>query len=341
MFSLYRNLRENRSYTKTLVSFGVLFFAFILGSVFISDILLPVSAAMLSAFLLFDRTKMKWLSMALSAFVLLCVCLISISNAIFLLTSLLCALILTFGYCKGLNKAELSVYLTVLYALCTVTGLYLIGAGELGTFDFGAVIEYYNTLFEDFVQRLLAEMKDALAALVESGQELTFEEDEFLSLFEVTIRSFSKMFLSLLVIIAFLYSGIQIKIFTALGVRFESEPRPRHSWHFALSNVFAYFYVALAIISPFLGNMDSVLVVAIVNLYNIFMVVFAYVGFNYALHFVSQMRKKGLARFILIAFLVMANAVAIQILSFVGVFITTMHNKFLKMNGGGQDTPEE
>ena len=87
--------------------------------------------------------------------------------------------------------------------------------------------------------------------------------------------------------------------------------------------------------------MDSVLVVAIVNLYNIFMVVFAYVGCNYALHFVSQMRKKGLARFILIAFLVMANAVAIQILSFVGVFITTMHNKFLKMNGGGQDTPEE
>ena len=338
---MYRKLQENRSYTKTLVLFGALFAVFMFGCVLISDILLPVSAAMLSVFMLFDKSRGKWLSIAILSLLLVCVCLINFSNAIFLLTALLCAIILNIGYCKGLNKAELSVYCTILYALCTVAGLYFIAARELGTFNFGAVIEYYNTLFEDLVQRLLAQMKESLLLLVQSGQELGFEEDEFLSMFEDMIRSFSKTFLSLLVIVAFFYAGIQIKLFTALTLRYESEPRSRQSWHFALSNVFAYFYIALAILSPFLSNMDSVVVVAILNLYYIFMFVFAYVGFNYALHFVSQMRKKALARFIFIIFLVMANAVAVQILSFIGVFITTMHNKFLKMNGGGQDTPEE
>ncbi len=338
---MYRNLKENRSYTKTLVLFGILFFALTLGSVLISDILLPVSASMLTLFLLFDKTKIKWLSLSLVAVLLVLVAVISLSSTIFVLIAFICAFVLFYGYYKGLNKAEISIYLSLLYIICTVACLYFIGAKEIGSFHFSEVFQYYNKLFDALVQDLVEQMKLSFANASASGQELGIEQDEFLEMIEQTLRSFSSMFLSVLAIIAFLYAGIQIKLFSYSVIRYEDSPRPRQSWHFALSNVFAYFYIALALVSPFLGTGNGVMAIAIANLYNIFMFVFAYIGFNYALHFLSHTRKKGFARFVFIVFLIMANMVAIQILSFIGVFITTMHNKFMKINGGENDSPKE
>ena len=341
MFSLYRNLKENCSYIKTLVLLSILFLSFSFGSVFISDILLPVSAAVLSLLFLFDKTKVKWLSISVFAVVLLLVSLLNLASAVFVLTSFLCAVILFFGYCKGLNKGELSLYLTFLYALCTAVGLYFIGAKEIGSFDFSAVLQYYTDLFDSFVNAFLEQLELSLQNAAQYGQEMAFEETEYLELFELTLRSVSKMFLSLLVVVAFFYAGLQIKLFTAISRRIEETPRPRNTWYFALSNLFAYFYVLLAILSIFVANMDNVIGITIANLNYIFMFVFAYVGLNYALYFTSRMRKKALARFILIAILLTSGMVAFQLLSFVGVFVTTMHNKISNMTSGGPESPEE
>ena len=338
---MYRNLKENRSYTKTLLVFGILYFVFSAGSVLLSDILLPVSASIISLFFLFDKSKVKWQSLVLGVFVLVLISLLSLASGVIALTSILCGLILFFGYCKGLNKAELSLYLTVLYALCTSVGLFFIGAKEVGSFVFADVLKYYNDLFDGFVTTFLEQMKQSLATASQYGQELAFEETEYLEMIEQALRSILKMFLALIVVVAFFYAGLQIKLFTFLANKYEQEPRSRQTWHFALSNLFAYFYVLLAILTPFFGSGDTVFGMAISNLNYIFLFVFAYVGFNYALFFTSRMRKKALARIILFAILITSSMLALQLLSFLGVFITTMHNKFSNMSSDGPTTPQE
>jgi hypothetical protein len=67
---------------------------------------------------------------------------------------------------------------------------------------------------------------------------------------------------------------------------------------------------------------DSVVSVAVANLYNIFMVVFAYLGFNFAVQLLSTRRSKAFAYFIIVLALLMFSSFAIEILSLMGVFFT-------------------
>ena len=338
---MYRNLKENQSYKKTLCLFGIMFVLFTLGSLYVSDILMTLGSAAFAVFILFDKTSYKWLSLSLFAAVLVGVCFLSLSSSVFVITSFLCALVLAVGYIKGLNKAEISLYLTVLYAFCTACGLYLIGAKEIGSFDVTAVVAYYQQLFDDLVVSVIKQIQSNLEAAVLAGQELTLDIGEYVSMIEETFLSLSKTFLSLLVVIAFLYSGIQIKLFSVFVKRCELTPRPRQEWHFALSNLFAYFYIALAVLSLFVGSMENVMGIALVNLNNIFMFVFAYIGFNYALFFTSRMQNKTLARVVFVILLVTMNVLAIQLLSYIGVFITTSRNRFLKNNPQNPDSKED
>ena len=279
------------------------------------------------------------LSLALVAVCAVVFSFINVFYLVFVLSGLLCSLVLWLGYAKGANKAELSVYLTILYALCTAAVLYLIGAKEIGSYAFADVLQYYRDFFNGIFDEMLEQMKLSFADF--DWASAGVDEVTFYDMLKEYFALISNLFLSMLIVVSFLYSGIQIKIFTAIMNRCEKEPRERKTWHFALSNVFAYFYIALVLLSAFMGYGNSVVGIAAINLYIVFMFVFAYIGFNYALYFTSRMKKKALARFIFVAILVTTNMAALQILSFVGVFVTTMHNKFLKMNSDESDSSQE
>ena len=213
-----------------------------------------------------------------------------------------------------------------------MAGLFFIGAKAIGSFDARAVIQYYRELFDSFVELLISNLRDGM----QLNPELAAEEEELLEIFAESMRGISNLFLAFIAIVAFFYAGVQIKIFSFFAMRLEQSPRPRRVWHFALTNVFAYFYVALVLFASFTSTQNAI-GIAMANLYYIFMFVFAYVGFNYVFAISTRAKRPALVRVLLFVLLLTANMLAVQILSFVGVFITTMHNKFLKMH---QDTPD-
>ena len=139
-------MKDTCSYTKTIALLCTLSVAFLLGSVLINDILLPFAAAFLSALLIFDKTRFKMLSLALVAVGAVVFSFINVFYLVFVLSALLCSFVLWLGYAKGANKAELSVYLTILYALCTAAVLYLIGAKEIGSYAFSGLTFKTNAL---------------------------------------------------------------------------------------------------------------------------------------------------------------------------------------------------
>ena len=248
-----------------------------------------------------------------------------------------CAFVLFLGYKKGMNKAEISLYLTALFMICILGALYLTGAKAISDYSISAVFAHYEATMDTLRQEFVAQL---LESLKQQG-DLPAELGEITDAIEVLFIAVTNLFLALLAIIGFLYAGIQIKVFTHIAVRVEKEPRPRRSWYFGLSNIFAYFYAALFILSTFFGKMDSIFSIALMNLYYIFLAVFAYVGFNYALATASRMKNKHLSQFFLAVFVLMANVFAAQLLSLVGIFITTMQNKFLRMNGSSTNNSDQ
>ena len=307
-------------------------------SVIASDIFLPVAAALFSSFILFDRSKAKWISLVLLLTLFIAFPFFDLSFLLFSAIIGACSFVLFFGYKKGMSKAEISLYLTVLFVICMLGSLYFAGVKQISDMSLVSVFEYYKAMAESLREQFVAQF---IQTLMQQGAELTMDPKEIAEMLEVLFISLTNLFFALLAIIGFLYAGIQMKIFTHVSRRLESAPRPRHSWYFGLSNVFAYFYVAVFLLSTFFGAMDSVFSIALMNLYYIFLAVFAYVGFNYAFAIASRAKNRRIAQFFLVFLLVMMNVVAAQILSLVGVYITTMHNKFLRMNTQGPSGSDE
>lgn len=334
---MFSKLKKSESYIKTIVILGIVSVFAGLLSVIVSDIFLPIAAALFACTLLFDQSKKKWISLVfiLSLFVIFPF--LDLSFLLFALIILAASFVLFFGYKKGLNKAEISLYLSALFIICMVGALYLTGAKEISNYSASAVFEYYKTAMDTFREQLLAELA---SSLTQQQGELEMDPEQITEMVEVLFVGLTNLFFALLSILGFFYAGIQIKVFTHVSRRLEEAPRPRRSWHFGLSNLFAYFYVGVFLLSTFFGAMDSVFSITLMNLYYIFLAVFAYVGFNYAFAMTARARNKRLMQLVLIFSLVMMNVLALQILSFVGVFITTMHNKFLRMSTPGSDEPK-
>ena len=94
--------------------------------------------------------------------------------------------------------------------------------------------------------------------------------------------------------------------------------------------MFAYFYFALAILSIFKMNMESVLAVSILNLYMIFMFVFAYVGYKFI---TAMLKSSGKSTFsanaTVIVLTLLFSSFALQMLAVAGAFAVI---KFAKIS---------
>ncbi|MBQ8414510.1 MAG: hypothetical protein IJX58_04605, partial [Clostridia bacterium] len=98
--------------------------------------------------------------------------------------------------------------------------------------------------------------------------------------------------------------------------------------------VYAYFYILLVILSLFATNADSIFAVSVLNLYNIFMVVFAYVGFTVSLDTLKNRMKPVTATLVLIAVLLIFASFAAQILAAFGVLYSIRNEKLASGSSG-------
>lgn len=291
--------------------------------VFFGEIVLPVFAAFYAVLILADTSYKKIISLALGAVSLAATVSLYLLGFGTLSLPFAClggALIaLLFG--RGASKGELAFYLTAAFTLMLVVSLYLMFAAAAGDYSLNAVVEFvngwYTQLRSEFVGQIMESLSAASSEIFVGMDEITLTES-FDSVFD--------MALSVVVLLAFLLAGISLKIFSALMYRIAKEPSVVVFWRFSTSNIVAYFYCALFVLSFFAGG-DGVYAITVSNLFNVFLAVYAYIGFNFALSIVSGKLGYTLSVIILIAGILFLGVIGLEILSALGVIFTHISNK--------------
>ncbi len=309
-------LKTSLSQKKTLLIISLLSILFGVLSCVLGDIIMPLLIASLATLYLFDSSARRTYSVSVSL-VLIVLNFASFSFGIsvsaFAPCAIILGLILCHSYVKDQSKSDSAYIMTLIAAAFTLLSCVLLAMMERGAFTWEAVTSYYGELHDSIRALFISTMVDIYSA---SGIEVT--EEIVASLFDMQIRSL----ISYLVIGGFVIVGLGMKAFSLAVSKLSENKQHIEEWRFKATNIFAYFYFVLIIASLFVGSADSIFAVSVLNLYNIFLVIFAYVGFNYAMTILTMKMKKGTAFIILIALLAVFSSLAMQVFAVMGVMFT-------------------
>lgn len=317
------NLNETVSNRRVLVRFPLLTLLCAILSVAVSDLAVPFAAAFFALTLLVDRTSKKWVSLLVAVLILVCTSIVRISYVACGIAILLVGALLWFFYTRGVSKAESVLYLLLVFLSFLLLSVYLDVALEIGSFSVKDVVHSVEGVFEAAKIDFLDRMKQMIA----SQNPPLENSDELLRSVELMYLAVYNLLLALFAILAFFYTGIAVKLFSGYAVKLLKTPRPSKDWYFLPPVVFAYFYVALFIFSFLFSAFDSVLSIAMMNLYYVLLVVFAYLGLKHASIFLRRAQNPATARLIFILLLVFGNVLAVQILSVSGVMFVIFNSK--------------
>ena len=142
------------------------------------------------------------------------------------------------------------------------------------------------------------------------------------------LDAFSTLAVSIVSIFAFALAGLAIKTFTKTAIILSNKGILKTFAHFIPSNIVAYAYIAAAIISIFAGTGD-LFGASMANVNQILMIVFAYMGAQYLLAILKVSERKSTTLIIILGAFLLLPGVALQILSYLGVFLTINTNKHL------------
>lgn len=245
--------------------------------------------------------------------------------------SVVIALLIFLFFRKGYSKTTLAVIVTALVtgAICAyfVFGAFL----ATGKDSLEAVTGYYAQLIEQ-VRALFMEYVGKLKI---DG----ITTDTANTLFNATLlRCFA-----IPIILAFAVSGVAIKTFFAIIICNEKEPSRFYNWRFGTTTVFAIVFGISSVINWFTSASDSVFAAVVGNLYLIFLAVYAYLGFTFIRAVFARKFNVFLSNFLPILIIIVFNALAVQIFSFLGMIMTVMGNRMInsQMNDNNSDDRSE
>nr|MBE6545400.1 DUF2232 domain-containing protein [Oscillospiraceae bacterium] len=318
-------LKTSLSSKKTLLIISFLCLISVLACCLFGEITLPVAAAFLAVLYVFDEKKRRIFSRSVSAIVLiinLAAVLLGFSASLFGVEAIVLSVIIYFAFSKQTSKSDASYLMTVILAVLIALGGILLAVMVQGEFSIEAVSSFYmgilSYLKEIFVNSAMLMYGEMLEA---SGNNFTAED--FGAIFDTVIS----MTISYVIIASFLLVGLTMKLFTAITARLSEDKREVLSWRFIPTNVFAYFYLILTFASLFVTSSSDLISVSILNLYYVFMVIFAYSGFNFMVVNLAKRFNRFVAFILPVISIVLFSSFAIQLLAVIGVFFTFAKNR--------------
>ena len=316
-----------KNYKKTLILWSAI--AIVLAAVAgaLGDIMLPFAAASLAfVFVLsgFER-RVVIILVALSA-LLACTVIGVVFNGAFTLLGLevvAVAIVIAYAYVRGISKAGSAAIITGIVASCIVLSLCLYAMISSGEYTLGAVKLFY----EEFLNAFKSDFSVRLNEMAGIYPDAEMQEMILAADVDVLLDSLSSIAVSLLIIVAFFLTGLTYKVFFALLMKYSDTPEEIMKWRFITPSLYGYFYIAISFISLLVASETDSVSIAVINLYNVFTFVYAYVGFNFALTMLSSRRSSGFAWMIMIVGIVMFSSISVQFLSVLGVLFTLYYNK--------------
>ena len=284
-------------------------------------ILVPPLAAVLAALYSTDKTKHRIVSIVISTFTVAAEILFNLYLSFNCLSAIILALIIVFGLRLGFSKSVCAAVGTVFIAVVIAAYLLFSAFYEIKAFDLKLASDY----LVEMVEQIRAELTLYLEGFVRLDTAGNYVPMLDVELIEAALDTYLAVIPSVFVVFAFAIVGLAFKLFSAIIRKCDGAfALLNGGWVFGTSALFAYFYLALSFLQLFIGAAD-VLAVAMLNLYVVFMAVYAYVGFRFASFLLTRATKKPLlSKFLVLLSLLFFSQFAIQILSYAGVFETVM-----------------
>lgn len=250
-------------------------------------------------------------------------------------TAVIVAILIYLSLTKSiLSKGECALAITAIISLSIGIMLILGAFVEIGKPDFAAALQYYTDMVAENREVFVQTFNEHFSEGVDHEIAEIFTPEVIGALYD----SHMNVMISFVVIIAFLLCGLALKLVRLILIKSVVNTREIKVWHFELSPIFAYFYLALFLLGVFFSGND-VLSIALLNLTNIFMFIFSYVGFVFALaYFRRRFNSKAGATVLLLVVIVLLYSLAVSLLSFVGVFATLMISRLKSMQGDEDHT---
>ena len=328
-----RNLKPTLSSKKTLVVLTIVVVLIGILSLFMGDfcrLLLPVLIGILASLYLFDKNG-RFSAFVSSVLILLNIAgyVFGINYTLFSLAAVVIALLISSAFAKEQSKSDTAFIATLVSVALAVAAMLLSVMMESGSFDIDNAIKYYTDWYKDTRQ---------------SSAELAYEwHNLFKSLFpelkdmfvqDLTVDSFAKSFdyrfnsraIASLILMAFTYVGISMKIFGAIVRKCSEDKSHIRQWRFAVSTPYALFYVLLSFAYIFVNVPDNVFAITVQNLFCIFHVIFAYLGFKFLVSLLSKKIPSALSILIVAAASLALFSISPYLLASVGVISTVRTN---------------
>lgn len=328
------NISNKFGYGKTVFTLALT--AFIFGCIGISFgtlgvIIIPFIAAFLGALFVFERKKTISIIIPLALIIIELLVNLKFSFTFTTLTATFVALIMALYYEKKWDKKDSALMNMVLlgFLICAVTYFSITKFTKSYDFD----------LAFDFFKATIMQYKDAMLQ-----QFVSLPQTEYTEIYSnvLTPEYLSQLFDSyiacipaLVLIFGFILSGVAHKLFRNLLRKYAEDKKTANQWRFINTRLYAYFYAAVAIISVFSSGSSSVFSISVMNLYLLFMVIFAYTGYSFLHEFLEfKLHNRFLATLILLAAILFLSSLALQIFSVVGTVVTILFAKISKNDKG-------
>ena len=317
-------LKKNLSKKIALLVFSVLSILSGVVCFVVGEIALPLPIACLAALFLFDDTKERIASIISSAVFISvnAVCLyLGLTFSTFGFSAVVVAFVLYLMYKSKQTKSDTAFLLTILTAGFTLASCFLLAMMVKGSNTVDAVWDFYSTIASGLRTEFVALLTEAYNA---AG--VTVATEELVMIFDSQLF----MIISYLMIFAFFIVGISLKLFGFIVGKCAEDDTEISSWKFITSKPYAYLYVILSFATLFISSFDSSFSVAILNLYNIFLFVYAYVGFNVALALLSRRLRPFGSLVLLVVIFLISSSLCVQILAVIGAIFTIRKNNEAK-----------
>ena len=314
---MIRELKGTYSYPKVMLLLSVLTFIFGVATNLLGEIFLPFSSALFAALLLFEEPKKRIFSYIVPVLTLAVAVITDGLYGLMSIQYVVIALIIFFSYICSATKAECSVYISITVAVFLILSLYLDAAKEIGSFAFADISKYYLNVYTELKDAFIKLLTDYSVTLEDGTKEHLISPD----IAELYFESFANLIVSIIGIFAFCVSGVAIKVFTKIALRYSNNGILKTFAHFIPSRLAAFAYIALAVISMFVTKIN-VFNLAIINSSNILMVAFAYIGVQYVLLTGKISNRRSSVYTLLVAAMLLMPGISLQILSYLGVWLT-------------------
>lgn len=284
----------------------------LLASLVFGEVMMPLAVASLASLYLLEQKK-KLLSIISSlaviaidvlvggAFTYIGIEIVSLSILIAVLVRL------------GVSKAEASFWTSLVASLFVLVAMVLAAWADMGEISTDIFFDYYidlaSTLRETFVE--------IMTSAVNSSQAIAISAEDIAYVFDSFVNSLP----SVVAVGAFVLSGITLKITSFFLFRFSDKDGVKWvmSWRFKVPPIVSVAFWILAVINIFSAGGDSLFAIVVANLFNIFVAVFAYLGFKVVLFLLTGIfRSRALAILVLIGTLALLNSLAIELLAYFG-----------------------